>query len=96
MNIGATIVELRKEKSLRQGVLAKMAGITQASMSQIENGNTKRPSNNSLAPICKGLGISVAELHVFALDSDDYPAKHKERYEIILPAIKSLLKSIRN
>ena len=95
MDVGKIIVELRKGINLKQGELAKRVGITQASLSHIENGNTKNPSNNSLLPICEVLEISIAELYILALDENDYPEKHKVKFKIILPAIKSLVKSIR-
>lgn len=95
MNIGKTIAELRREVKISQGELAERAGLTQASLSHIENGNTKRPSINSLAPICEVLGISIAELHIFSLEATDYPEKNRDGYEVIFPAIKLLMKSIR-
>ena len=95
MDIGKIISKIRKDKGMQQGELALKAGITQASLSNIEKGNTKRPSNNSLEPICYALDISIAELYIYSIEVEDFPSELKERYETFLPLVKSLMEDIR-
>lgn len=54
--VGKTLINLRKVKSLSQGTLAKKAKVSQSTIAQLENGK-KQPSVETLAKICKALNI---------------------------------------
>ena len=56
------IAQQRKERGLSQNQLAKLAGVHQSVISDIENGKTKAPRIDTMNAIAKALGISVNEL----------------------------------
>lgn len=59
-NVGNRVVELRQQKGLTQYKLYKLAGISQATLSEIESGK-KVPTVTTLAKICKALKISLSD-----------------------------------
>lgn len=58
MNIGQQIQDLREKKNMKQGVLAKLIGISSASMSAIENGKNK-PTYENLIAISNIFEVSI-------------------------------------
>lgn len=90
MNVGATINRLRKEQKLSQSELAESAGITQTSLSQIENG-LNRPNQKTLEAICKKLGISEPLLYILSLDKKDVPEDKKAIFDTLYPLIKEMM-----
>jgi len=89
MNIGKAIKELRKRQSLSQGALAAKAGMTQAALSQIENG--KRPGKETLKRLSAALGISESLLHLMGLEREDVPEQRSSLYDDIFPVIQDLV-----
>ena len=61
MSIGLAIREIRLEKGKTQGELAKMVGVTQSMICQIERG-TKAVTVPMLLEIADALGCRAAEL----------------------------------
>jgi transcriptional regulator with XRE-family HTH domain len=53
--IGERVRHLRKLKGLSQVELAKLAGITQGSLSLIEKNKTEMPAGDTLAGLCRAL-----------------------------------------
>lgn len=90
MNIGATINRLRKEQKLSQSELAEAAGITQTSLSQIENG-LNRPNQTTLDAICKKLGVPEPLLYVLSLDENDVPEDKRAVFDTLYPLIKEMM-----
>jgi transcriptional regulator with XRE-family HTH domain len=90
MNIGNSIKELRQSRGLSQIQLAETAMITQASLSNIENGK-KRPNSTTLKRICNSLSISESVLYISSIEKSDISADKQEIYEQIYPIIKSLV-----
>lgn len=93
MNIGNTIKEVRKEKGISQGELAKLCEISQTSLSQIETG-AKSPSKNTLEKICRHLEVSEALIYVLSLEEEDIPENKKDIYKTIYPSVRNLLDAI--
>lgn len=60
--IGRRIKALREQMGLSQNRLAKLAGISQAGLSAIEN-TTKSPSAATLERIATALGVSISFLY---------------------------------
>lgn len=89
MKVGNAIREIRKSKQMTQQQLAKICGITQASLSAIENGG--RPGEDTLRAIAKALGISVSLLYVMSLDREDVPQEKAVVYDKLFPVIKGLI-----
>lgn len=62
----------------RQGDFAKLLGISQASLSEIENGETKLPSSPVLVNMCELLGKSPRWI-LYGEEGDlKYPTKEEE------------------
>lgn len=58
--IGEQIRAIRKSRKIRQGVLAEMAGISQACLSYVENDARNRPPNSeTLKKIAMALNCDV-------------------------------------
>lgn len=57
---GIRIRAKRLELGLKQGELAKLAGISQSSLCELEKGDSKMPSAEALMGLSKALGVSQA------------------------------------
>lgn len=90
MNLGYAIKQARKQRGLRQNVFAEICEITPAYLSQIEN-NLKEPNLSILKTISEKLGIPLPFLFFLALDERDIKSEKKQAYNMIEPAIKSLV-----
>ncbi len=93
MNIGNSIKKIRIDQGLSQGDLAERCGISQTSMSQIENG-IKRPNPSNLKKICKVLRVPEAILYLYSLDENDVPKEKKEMYHLFYPTLQDMIKKL--
>jgi len=66
-NVGNRVVAIRQQKGLSQYKLYQLAGISQATLSDIES-SKKVPTVTTLAKICKALEISLSDF--FAEDDN--------------------------
>jgi transcriptional regulator with XRE-family HTH domain len=92
MDIGKAIKELRKHKNLSQEELGVKASITQAALSQIENG--KRPGIRTLKRISEALEVPVSLLYVIGMEKEDVPKEKALLYENLFPVIQELVRQI--
>ena len=92
MNIGKAIKELRKEQGLNQAELAKSSNITQAALSQIENG--KRPGTTTIVNLAKALNVSESLIYVMGMEKGDVPKQNQRLYDDLFPVIKGLVHKI--
>lgn len=76
MNIGNAIKIIRTKKKMTQAELCTMCGISQTSMSQIENGY-KKPKNATIKKICHGLDVSESLVYILAMQTTDIPPNKK-------------------
>ena len=90
MNIGRAIVKVRIEKEIGQKELAKMAGISATSLSQIEN-NRKTPRPKTLTMICEVLEIAEPLLRILSLESGDIPEHKQETFRILGPVLEAII-----
>jgi len=60
MTPGMRIRAKRKELGLKQGQLAKLAGISQPALCELEKGDTKMPNAESLMGLAKALNVTQA------------------------------------
>lgn len=67
MKIGAIIKKIRLEKGIKQIELARMAGISNTYLSDIESGRTI-PSLKTLTKIARALGVEN-DLNIFLNDN---------------------------
>jgi transcriptional regulator with XRE-family HTH domain len=69
-NIATTIKTFREKQSLSQRSLADKAGISAASLSQLESGQSS-PSVATLEKLADGLGMSIASFFIQAEEDKD-------------------------
>ncbi|MCB0699022.1 MAG: helix-turn-helix transcriptional regulator [Chitinophagales bacterium] len=89
MNLGSAIRSIRKQLGITQHELADKSGISQTSLSQIENA-VKRPSNKTIQSICGVLEIPEAVIYILAMQDSDVPTSKKSVYDMLFPSIKNL------
>lgn len=70
MNVGIRIRQLRKVHNITTLELSKLCGISQSTISKLENGN-RIPDVPTISKICKALHISLSDF--FALDDISEP-----------------------
>lgn len=56
------VTEQREKKGISQNQLARMSGVPQSVISDIESGKTKAPRIDTLMAIAAALGMTVNEL----------------------------------
>lgn len=56
------IAKIRKKQGLSQNQLAKLSGVPQSVICDIESGKTKYPRIDTVAAIAKALGVTIGEL----------------------------------
>ncbi len=82
MDIADRIVQLRKEKNYSTTKLAKLAGIAQSTLREIELGKTS-PTWDTILKLCRALGVSPRELLDFEPDDrGDLPHDFKRFLEV--------------
>jgi XRE family transcriptional regulator, regulator of sulfur utilization len=89
MKIGTAIKTVRIKFGISQEELSNLSGLSQTSISQIENG-VKAPTQNSLKKISAALGTPEAVLYILAMDEADIPPNRKEAFEKLYPQIREL------
>ncbi len=90
MDLGNTIKDIRKSRSLSQGAFAIECGITQTYLSQIES-NQKEPTLSVLKKIAERLGIPLPLLFFQSMTEEDIQPSKREIFGIIGPAVKNLI-----
>ncbi|AKX95668.1 transcriptional regulator [Moorella thermoacetica] len=60
MTLGNRLKELREKHHLTQYRLAKLSGVSQSHISEIESGD-KEPTTGTLMKICSAMGLTLAE-----------------------------------
>lgn len=89
MNIGNAIKVVRTHYGLSQEDLSLKTGLSQTSISQIENG-VKQPSKRSIIKICNTLEIPEAILYIIGIEDSDVPASRRKMFEKLYPDIKEI------
>lgn len=93
MNIGSAIKKIRTDQGLSQGEFADKCGISQTSISLIENG-VKRPNPGSLKKICKVLNVPESILYLYGLEESDVPKNKRDLYNLIYPNLEDMIKKL--
>lgn len=75
---------MRLKRGLKQAALAAMAGITQGSLSLIENDKTEVPAGETLAGLCKALKTTPDFLIAGAGDPDSIESAMQEHELVFL------------
>ena len=92
MNVIATIRSLRADKKMSQAQLATLAGLSTTYIALVESGK-KSTTLISLQKISEALGIPFPILSFMSLDVQDIKPEKRDAYNVIAPAINSMLKS---
>ncbi|MCC6726485.1 MAG: helix-turn-helix transcriptional regulator [Saprospiraceae bacterium] len=90
MNVGATIISLRKKNGLSQIELAKACELSQTYLSQIEN-NRREPQISSLKKISDALGVPLPMLFFMSAEEEDVPVGKRQFFNSLMPAIKAMI-----
>jgi len=93
MKIGKIIKEIRTERGMKQGDLAKSCEITQVYLSQVEN-EVKMPSNALVKIISRELKVPISVLYYLAIEEEDVPKHKQPAYHQLSSTIESLIKSV--
>jgi|GEM_PF-286381 Predicted transcriptional regulators len=89
MNEGTAIRLIRKRLNIKQAELAGTIGLSQTSLSQIEQ-NLKRPSTRTLQKICKALDIPESLIYVLGMERDDVSPARRSTYDMLFPSIANI------
>lgn len=89
MDIGIAIKTVRQHFGWSQQELSERTGLTQATISHIENG-LKTPSKSSIKKICDSFEIPEAILYVLGMESSDVPGSRAKMFEKLFPNIKDI------
>ena len=93
MKLGQAIREKRKEKKITQRDLAKKMRITNAYLSQLEQGK-KKVSGDLLEASSKALDIPIPMLIWYAVEEHDIKPERREMYNNLKESIDLIIKSI--
>lgn len=92
MGIGSAIKDTREKRNIRQGEFAKLIGVSQTYLSQIENGK-KAPSLELIRTAAETLGFPVFFLFLKGLDLDGVPEHKRQLYRALRPPLIAALES---
>ena len=62
VTFGRNLREARDRANLSQAALAARAVVSKSTIVRIESGQSKRPSQDTIARLAKGLGVSITTL----------------------------------
>lgn len=93
MDIGPTILRVRKEKGIKQKDLARGAGISPTYLSQIEKG-LRIPRLDILEKISAEINVPLSILSFLSLDIDSIPEDKKYAYNQVKPLLDGLVEKI--
>jgi transcriptional regulator with XRE-family HTH domain len=79
MTIGQKIKTIRQNNELSQSEIESRTGIKREYLSKIENNELENPTYKTLKKICKGLGITLADLENFSSGSSPLTVINSER-----------------
>lgn len=95
MKIGTVIKEARQKRGIKQYELAKLSGITQTYLSQIES-NEKEPNMSTLKIISSHVNLPIPILFFLSLDENDVELEKREAFKLIDQPVKLLIKEFFN
>jgi transcriptional regulator with XRE-family HTH domain len=90
MDAGQAVMTLRKKKGFSQAELAKLASMTQASLSHIEAGK-KIPHKSTIDKLCNALDIPIKMFYFLTISSEDLPENSRSKFSTIEKAMKDLI-----
>ncbi|MCR5755620.1 MAG: helix-turn-helix domain-containing protein [Acetatifactor sp.] len=61
INLGERLKELCEERHISMNEFAKLSGVPASTVKNIIYGNSKNPGIETVAKLCKAMGVSLAE-----------------------------------
>lgn len=95
MKLGSVIKEARQKLGIKQYELAKLSGITQTYLSQIES-NEKEPNISTLKEISSHINLPIPILFFLSLDENDIAKEKRDAFKMVDQPIKLLIKEFFN
>jgi len=92
MDISQTIVEIRKHRSMTQGELAKIVGITTDDISNIEQ-RKQNTSQEILGKIADALDVPLEVMQLLSLNEDQIPELKRKMFHQLSGPFKDLLRT---
>lgn len=95
MNIGISIRKIRQQRTpqLNQSEFAKLIGLTQTYLSQIENGR-KTPAIGVLERIAKEFEIPLPIIFWYGIEEKDIHESKIEYFRFLKPTIDQMIDSV--
>jgi len=93
MTIGQKLKELRKQKSLKQGVVAKEMGISQTYLSQVEGGK-RNPSTALLDRFAVYYSMPLPVLIWMTLTEESVASDKVDFFKAIKPTLDAVIKDL--
>ena len=95
MSIGISIRNIRKERTpkLNQSEFAKLIGITQSYLSQIETG-AKTPNISVLETISKEFEIPLPIIFWLGISEEDIAEHKREYFRFLKPTIDAMINEL--
>ena len=93
MTIGQKLKELRKQKSLKQGLVAKEMGISQTYLSLLEKG-TRNPSTVLLERFAAFYKMPLPVLYWLTMTEDSVALDKKDFFKALKPTMDAVIKDL--
>lgn len=90
MELGKAIKEVRKEKKIKKKDLAKMCGISDTALYNIERG-VSFPTKNTIDRICQSLNVPESYLLLCSISKEDVPDGKWLAFQVLHNSLKNLL-----
>ena len=90
MEPSEVVTLIRKEKGLSQTDFAKLIGLTQAAISNIEAGK-KQPHRSTIEKICRATAFPEIWFDLLTADESNMEGAARERFELVGRNIKDLI-----
>lgn len=82
MNIGTSIMKIRKQKGLNRTSLAEAIGLSSNSLMLIEQ-NITVPKKKTFEKITAALGVPGSYIYFMAIDENDIPEEQRTEFNIL-------------
>ena len=82
MNLGKTISEIRKQKRIKQKVLAERCKLSVPALCKIEKGKSL-PSLKTFETLAEGLDVSQGYLIMMALEEEDIKPEKRQLFQMM-------------
>jgi transcriptional regulator with XRE-family HTH domain len=92
MNIGISIRKIRKEKELTQKEFAKIIGITQTYLSQIETGD-KTPTIGVLEAMSTKVKTPLPIIFWMGIEEKDIEKNKRDQFNFLKPTVDEMIKT---